>query len=399
MSLAVPNGGTLIDRELMGEAAEQAAQRATTLPKVELDASGVSDLLMIAVGALSPLSGFMDQVQYEAVVESMRLPGGELMGLPVTLPVDAQRAQELKIGDEVALMADGVELALMRIDDIYAYDKLRQARIVFGTDDPAHPGVHRLLRQGDWLVGGPVTLFRRPSLPFAAYHKTPRETREEFARRGWRRVVGFQTRNPIHRAHEYIQKCALEIVDGLLLHPLIGETKSDDVPLSVRFRSYEVMLAKYYPQGRVLLTSFPAAMRYAGPREAIFHAMCRRNYGCTHFIVGRDHAGVGEYYGTYDAQRIFDQFTSAELGIEPLMFEHTYFCRACHQMGSAKTCPHTSDQHISLSGTKVRAMLRDGEVPPPEITRPEVAAVLMRSITAEGSVTLVRPQDIPRALG
>jgi sulfate adenylyltransferase len=377
MVLPAPNGGVLINRELEGEVARQVAQRARELPRLHLDDSSVSDLLMIATGALSPLQGFLGEAEYDAVVETMRLPTGEVLGLPVTLPVRRHVAERLALGDELALIGVGEPLALLTVTSLYRRDWQREARLVYGTEDAAHPGVARVIAQGDWLLGGPVVMFRRPPLPFARYHKTPLELREAFARRGWQTVVGFQTRNPIHRAHEYIQKCALEIVDGLLLHPLVGETKPDDVAADVRLRSYEVMLRSYYPPERVLLAAFPAAMRYAGPREAVFHAICRRNCGCTHFIVGRDHAGVGNYYGTYDAQRIFANFTTAELGVEPLMFEHTFYCRACAQMSSSKTCPHSPAQHVSLSGTKVRAILQGGEAPPPEVTRPEVAAVLL----------------------
>ncbi len=379
VSLSVPNGGDLVDCELQGEAASQAASKAQTLPRIQLSPYGVSDLVMIATGVLSPLRGFMNRLQYEAVIDSMRLPDGELLGLPVTLPIRREEAADLRLDDEVALVHAGTALGIMRVDDIFVYDKQREALAVYGTQDTDHPGVARLFGRPDMLIGGPVTLFRRPASAFSGYEKTPKQLRAEFESRGWRSVVGFQTRNPIHRAHEYIQKCALEIVDGLLLHPLVGETKADDISAAVRFRSYEVILANYYPAHRVMLAAFPAAMRYAGPREAVFHAMCRRNYGCTHFIVGRDHAGVGDYYDTYAAQEIFSRFHPLELGIQILMFEHAFFCRRCDQMCSSKTCPHSAADHVSLSGSKVRAMLQANQVPPAQITRPEVAKVLMGS--------------------
>ena len=376
---SVPHGGTLVDREISPDARADALARASTLPRVRLGDRELSDLEMIGTGAMSPLTGFMRRLDYQCVVDSMRLSDGLPWPLPVTLAVTTGEAKNLSEGMEIALTtADNTPVALMQITELYGYDKKREAELVFGTTDEAHPGVARVYAQGDVLVAGPVWVIDRPGQEsFGEYRRTPIETRRLFDERGWKTVVAFQTRNPVHRAHEYLQKAALEMVDGLLLHPLVGATKSDDVSADVRLRTYEEILDKYYPADRVLLAAFPAAMRYAGPREAIFHAICRKNYGCTHFIVGRDHAGVGTYYGTYEAQQIFDRFTGDELGIVPLKFEHSFFCRACGNMASPKTCPHGREHHVVLSGTKVREMLVNGELPPAEFTRPEVARILM----------------------
>jgi sulfate adenylyltransferase len=367
--LISPHGGELVDRT--GARPEDL----DSLEVLTLTAREVSDLDMLASGALSPLTGFMGRDDYERVLEDMHLTNGLPWALPVCLA-----ASETPKGDRVAL-ADktGRKLAVLEVEDVFDYDKKREAERCFRTTDADHPGVARLLAQADRYVAGTVTVFDRLEPSFPELHRDPAETRALFAERVWKRVVGFQTRNPIHRAHEYLTKCALETVDGLLIHPLVGETKSDDVPAATRVKAYDVLIAGYYPQDRVLVSSFPAAMRYAGPREAIWHAICRKNYGCSHFIVGRDHAGVGNYYGTYDAQLIFDEFEPHELDIEPMFFEHSFWCRVCGQMATAKTCPHGGDDHVFLSGTKVRELLSNGELPPAEFSRPEVANVLIEA--------------------
>ena len=374
-SLIAPHGGELVNRTVTGDEATALHEQALTLPRVHMTEKQTADLDMIASGALSPLTGFMVQADYERVVDDMHLDSGLPWALPVTLSVP-----ERPTADRLALEgSDGDLLAVIEVADVFEADRSEEAAKVFRTTDDAHPGVAQVYAEGRVLVGGPVTVFQRPQSAFPALHKDPADTRATFAERGWNRVVGFQTRNPVHRAHEYIQKCALETVDGLLLHPLVGKTKGDDVPAEVRVRCYEVLLEKYYPADRTLLSAFPAAMRYAGPREAVWHAICRKNYGCSHFIVGRDHAGVGSYYGTYDAHLIFDQFEPHELDIEPMFFDHTFFCRTCGNMASAKTCPHPSEDHVHLSGTKVREMLGEGVVPPVEFSRPEVAQVLIKA--------------------
>jgi len=367
-----PHGDELVDRT--GERPDDL----DSLETVALTSREASDLDMIASGALSPLEGFMARDDYERVVEEMRLASGLPWALPVCLAVDAPpRSDRVGLVDE-----SGRPLAVLDVEETYEYDRGREAEQCFRTTEDAHPGVARLYAQKPLYLAGRVTVFERARPQFPELALDPAETRAAFAERGWRRVVGFQTRNPIHRAHEYLTKVALETVDGLLVHPLVGDTKSDDVPAATRVECYRVLLEGYYPADRVLLSAFPAAMRYAGPREAIWHAICRKNYGCSHFIVGRDHAGVGSYYGTYDAQLIFDEYEPHELDIEPMFFEHSFFCRECGSMASAKTCPHAPEDHVFLSGTKVRELLEAGDVPPEEFTRHQVAEVLIEAYRA-----------------
>ena len=374
--MIAPHGGILVD--LVADAGREKELRAQagSLPRIVLTARQLSDLDLLAIGALSPLEGFMCESDYTSVVTEMRLANGLVWSIPVTLAVD--RGEVPPRDGKVALYDEaGALRAILDLRERFAYDKTREAREVYGTEDGAHPGVAAIYAQGDTLLGGPITVFR--SIESDPYRLTPAQTRAQFVARGWNTIVGFQTRNPVHRAHEYIQKCALELVDGLLLHPLVGETKADDIPADVRMQCYTALLDNYYPADRVLLAAMPASMRYAGPREAVFHALIRKNYGCTHFIVGRDHAGVGNYYGTYDAQKLMDRIAPADLGIVPLKFENSFYCRSCAGMASDKTCPHGADVRVSLSGSAVRSMLLAGESPPPEFSRPEVAHILVEA--------------------
>jgi len=374
--LIAPHGGELINCTA-GEADRAAlAERAASLVSVELNEREHSDLELIACGALSPLTGFMTEAQFNGCLDDMRLPGGVVWTIPVTLAADNETAAKINQGDEVALSAGGETVALMRVESKFGFDVNETAQKTLATTDESHPGVAYLKQSKPVLLGGPVTLLKERAPQFPAHHRTPEQTRALFRERGWKRVVAFQTRNPIHRAHEYLTKAGLEVCDGLLVHPLVGETKEGDIPADVRMRCYETLLEKYYPADRVVLSTLPAAMRYAGPREAIHHAIMRKNYGCTHFIVGRDHAGVGSYYGTYDAQEIFDRFEASEIGIEPLRFEHTFWHTGLNEMVSLKTSPGPKEAHLFLSGTKVRAMLEAGEDLPAEFTRPEVSEIL-----------------------
>lgn len=374
-----PHGGELINRLVEGERKNELIDKAKYLRKIQLTPREISDLEMIAIGGFSPLEGFMIKKDYQEVIENKRLSSGLPWTIPITLAVSREEAQPLKEGEEISLTGISNEiLAILQLEEKYPYDKRKEARLVYCTEEDTHPGVRALYQQGDILLGGKVSVISLPRhTRFLQYRLSPLQTRRIFQERGWKRVVGFQTRNPVHRAHEYILKCALEVVDGLLLHPIVGETKKDDIPAEIRIKCYQVLLERYFPQDRVVLAVNPSAMRYAGPREAIFHAIVRKNYGCTHFIVGRDHAGVGNYYRPFAAQDIFDEFSGEEMGIIPLCFGNSFYCRKCRSIVSHKTCPHPEKDHFSLSGTRVRELLRVGEIPPPEFTRPEVANILV----------------------
>lgn len=382
-----PHGGTLINREVSDLEKSQALKKAETLPSLTISEWSISDLELIANGGFSPLTGFMNQQEYRNVLDHMHLSNGLLWSIPITLPVNREKAIHFSTGEEIALKGeDGKIYGTLLLEEKYYYDKLEEAKKVYGTIDQTHPGVQKILEKEDIYFAGPITMIERPCHdPFTAFHKTPQETREMFQQLGWKTIVGFQTRNPVHRAHEYIQKIAMENVDGLLLNPLVGETKADDVPAHVRMKSYQILLENYYPADRVKLVIYPAAMRYAGPKEAILHALVRKNYGCTHFIIGRDHAGVGNFYGTYEAQELVGKFEE-EIGMTILKFEHAFYCKRCESMATSKTCPHHQEFHIHLSGTKVRALLRKGEKPPREFSRPEVAQILIDGLKERGGI-------------
>lgn len=386
MSVGEPYGGTLVNLIPAGNAHAALASEVASLPVVDMDSRTTSDFELLANGGFSPLDGFMGEAAYRSVVDHMHLTDGLPWSVPVTLGVSEERAAPLKAGSRVALRGvDGTILGALEVSELFRRDKKHEAQLVYRTTEEAHPGVAAMYASGDVLVAGKVSALRLPPHPeFDAYRLTPADTRAVKAERGWKTMVGFQTRNPIHRAHEYLIKVALESVDGALIHPLVGDTKDDDIPADVRMRCYEILIEHYFVVNRVKLAVLPAAMRYAGPREAIFHAIMRKNYGCTHFIVGRDHAGVGNYYGTYDAQLIFNDIDRSRLGIEPLFFEHAFWCTRTGTMATTKTSPATPEEQIVLSGTKVREMLRAGQVPPVEFTRPEVARVLIESMQAAG---------------
>ncbi len=380
-ALIPPHGGRLVERWAAPPEAAAFEASEPESPGVILDRRQRSDLELLASGGFSPLTGFMGREDLESVLHRFRLASGVVWTLPIVLAVDGAAARRLTVGDRVLLKdSEGRPIGALNLESKHRHDREEYARCVFGTADPAHPGVRRAREQGEWLLGGPVLVARRPTpVEVPRYHLDPLQTRAWIRGRRGRTLVAFQTRKTIHRANEFMLKSALEIFDGLLIQPLIGESRSDDIPASIRLRCYEVLLEKYFSAERALLAVLPAFMRFAGPREAVFHALVRKNFGCTHFIVGRDHAGVGGFYGPRDAQRFFDAFPPEDLGIVPLRYENAFYCKICLGMASAKTCPHPADQHLTLSGTTVREMLARRERPPLEFTRPEVAQILFES--------------------
>ena len=375
-----PHGGRLIDRMAKGEMRQAMLAKAAELPKIQLNERELADVEMLACGAMSPLEGFMGREDFHSVLDTMHLTAGPVWSLPITLAVKKGDTRKYQAGEQVALLDDrGRIIAVIDVEDVYQVDHQEEAKKSYLTDDAAHPSVQYLASITNTYLGGPITLLDKVLHDdFNEYRLEPKETRVLFKTKGWKSIVAFQTRNPIHRAHEYLQKCALEQVDALLIHPLMGATKKGDIPGDVRMACYKALVDNYYAKDRVAISIFPAAMRYGGPREAIFHAMVRKNYGCTHIIIGRDHAGVGNYYGSFDAQNIFSQFKPEELDITPMMFENSFFCKACGNMGTVKTCPHGKEHQVFLSGTKVREILSKGERPPVEFSRPEVADILMK---------------------
>ena len=376
-----PHGKALINCFAKENELPELNKEANKLESIVVSKRVLCDLEMFGIGAFSPLDGFTEKKDYNSIIEKMRLANGLIWPIPITLQVNKETYEKVKNQKRIALQDEtNKAVAILDLKEIYQVDLKKEAELVFKTIDPNHPAVKYLLEAGEYYLAGKVTLLKHLYDEFPEYNLGCKKTREVFQEKGWKQVVAFQTRNPVHRAHEYLLKVALETVDGLMLHPTMGETKGDDIPADIRMKCYKEILNKYFPQNRTLLCIMPASMRYAGPREAILHAIIRKNYGCTHFIVGRDHAGVGNYYGTYDAQKIFSEFKPNELGITLLFFEHSFYCKSCSSMASYKTCPHEASNHVILSGTKVREMLRNGEIPPVEFTRPEIAKILIDSM-------------------
>src|SRR5580700_12054397 len=371
------HGGTLVNRVVPPEARKEARECAAKLRAVPIDARAASELLLIATGAFSPLEGFQTKAAAQSVVDKMSLPDGTLWPLPILLQLTPDAAKDVRAGERVALVLNGEPLATLDVEDRFTVPHEEWAPKIFGTADAAHPGAKALANGGEIALGGKIEWLGEPTLPgLPVQWRTPTETRAEIRERGWSTVAGFQTRNPVHRAHEHVLRIALEVTDGLLLHPLVGETRAEDIPADIRMRCYQALLDEYLPREHVLFSVLPAWMRYGGPREALLHALVRKNFGCTHFLVGRDHAGVGGYYGPYDAQHLLQSLAGDGLGIVPICFDEVFYCRRCSSMASKRTCAHPVADHLILSGTEVRRRLREGLALPEEFTRPQVAAIL-----------------------
>ncbi|OVE78354.1 sulfate adenylyltransferase, partial [bacterium F11] len=351
------HGGTLINRLVPADKTASVIEEAKNYPQIPIGPRLHADIEMIGIGGFSPLEGFLPSDDYQSVLSNIRLSNGLIWPIPITLDVDQTVMKKLNVGQPAALVLDGTIVAILHVEDIYQFDKKMEARYIYKTEEDQHPGVAAVYSKKDYLVGGKIDVLKtQDHKDFPQYNLTPRDTRRAFHENGWKAVVAFQTRNPIHRAHEFITKTALEIVDGLLIHPIVGATKKGDIPADVRMKCYEVLIENYYPKNRVMLAINPSNMFYAGPREAILHALVRQNYGCTHFIVGRDHAGVGGYYGTFEAQDLIKSFSREELKIEPLCFENSFYCKRTKGMATEKTSPSQKDERIFLSGTQVREM-------------------------------------------
>jgi sulfate adenylyltransferase len=379
--LVPPHGGILKPLLLTGNELAEAKKKAEGLPLVKLYSRETSDLIMLAMGAFSPLDGFMREKDYQGVVKDMMMTDGTLWPIPITLSITPEKANSIRLNSEIALVDEesGELMGSMIVEEKYTYDKKLEARHVFGTEDEKHPGVAKIYEQHDMYLGGPVKVFSEGPYPamYGEYYARPAETRAIFEEKGWVRIAGFQTRNPIHRSHEYVTKIAMEVSDGILIHPLVGKLKADDIPADIRMKCYTTLIDKYYVKNNVVLKVYPMEMRYGGPREALLHAIFRQNFGCSHLIIGRDHAGVGSYYGPFDAQKIFDQIPVGALHIQPLNIDWTFWCHKCGEMASMRTCPHGKEDRVLISGTKVREMLSNGEMPPEEFTRPEIGKILM----------------------
>ena len=380
-SLVRPHGGTSL-RPLMpeGEALAAARARAVGLSRVVVSSREAGDIVMLGIGGFTPLAGFMGEADWRGVCDEMRTADGLFWPIPITLSVDAGTAGGIAQGDEIALLGpgDSTPMAILEVSEKYTIDKARECRSVFRTTDSEHPGVKMVMEQGGVNLAGRLTVLSAGSFPdeFGDLFLTPAETRARFEANGWTTVAAFQTRNPMHRSHEYLAKIAIEICDGVLIHSLLGNLKPGDVPASVRARAIDTLIEDYFVANTVMHAGYPLDMRYAGPREALLHALFRQNYGCSHLLVGRDHAGVGDYYGPFDAHHIFDEIDAGALETQPIRIDWTFWCARCAQMASMRTCPHDPRDRLLLSGTKLRKMLSEGDDVPEAFSRPEVLGIL-----------------------